>query len=132
MTGAFLKVLAGVFVGLILWVFLDRQNKDVSLLLTIIVCVLAITAGFSFLQPVIAFAERICDTGGLDNDLLSVLLKAVGLTVVSEICTSICNDAGNSAMGKALQTTAAIVIIWISLPVLEKLMSLLEKILGKV
>ena len=132
MINIFIKAATGILVGLILWIFLDRHNKDVSLLLTLLVCALAMIAASSFIQPVIDFLQKIRDIGQLDKDLLSVLLRVVGIGLIAEICTSICSDAGNAAMGKALQMVSSAVILWMSIPVFEKLLSLLDKILGKV
>lgn len=132
MMGVFLKAAAGVLVGLILWIFLDRHNKDVSLLLTLAVCTFAMIIGSYFIEPVIRFLQKIGNVGQLDKDLLSVLLRTVGIGLISEICASICSDAGNAAMGKALQMVSSVVILWLSIPVFEKLLSLLDKILGKV
>lgn len=128
----FLKATAGVLTALILWLSLNKNTKDLSVLLTLAVSAMILTAAFAFLQPVVDFVRKIVSLGDLDDDLLSVILKVVGIGMIGEICTLICKDAGNESMGKALQIMSAIVVLWISVPVFEKLLSLLDKILGTV
>lgn len=128
----FWKTSAGVLTALILWVALSKYSKDISVLLTTAVCVMGFFAAFSTLRPVINFIRRVQSVGGLDGELLSVLLKAVGIGLISEICVLICKDAGNEAMGKALGLLSTVTILWISIPVFDKLLSLLDKILGAV
>lgn len=128
----FLKAVAGVLTALILWLCLNKHSKDLSVLLTLAVCAMAFTAAITFLQPVVNFLQKIQAIGDLDEDLLSVVLKSVGIGLIGEICTLICKDAGNESMGKVLQTVSSVVVLWMSIPVFEKLLSLLDKILGTV
>ncbi len=128
----FIKATAGIFAALILWLNLHKQTKELSVLLTTAVCVLVITAAIGFLQPVIEFINRLQSIGNLDNDLLSIVLKVVGIGLLTEFTASICKDAGNESMGKALQVLSTAVVLWLSLPVFEKLLSLLDEILGTV
>ena len=128
----FLKVSAGVMVGLILWLCVSKQGKDISTLLTMAVCAMVFVAALAFLQPVIRFVDKLQSVGQLENELISVILKAVGIGVIGEICTMICKDAGNESLGKVLQLFASIVVVWMTLPVFERLLSLLDTILGTV
>ena len=128
----FLKVSAGVMVGLILWLCVSKQGKDISALLTMAVCAMVFAAALAFLQPVIRFVDKLQSVGQLENELISVILKAVGIGVIGEICTMICKDAGNESLGKVLQLFASIVVVWMTLPVFERLLSLLDTILGTV
>lgn len=126
----FLKTVAGVLVALILWISLSGQKKEFSVLLTMTICAMIVTVFVSFIQPVIDFVKKIQDIGNIDTDLLSVVIRAVGIGVTAEIAALICKDAGNETMGKALQLLSTAVILWMSIPVFEKLLSLLDKILG--
>ncbi|MBR5022170.1 MAG: hypothetical protein IKY18_03085 [Oscillospiraceae bacterium] len=128
----FWKTVAGILTAIILWINLNKSNKDSSVLMTLAVCAMAIMAAASFLQPVVSFIKKIQGIGKLDEGLVSVVLKVVGVGIVSEIASLICKDAGNESMGKTLQFIAAATVLWISIPVFEKLLALLEKILGGV
>ena len=128
----FLKTAAGILTALILWVSLNKHSKDISVLMTMAVCAMVIIAAISFLQPIVEFLRKIQSVGNLDEDLLSVILKVVGIGIIAELSALICKDAGNESMGKALQFMSAAVVLWISIPVFEELLSLLDKILGAV
>ena len=126
----FLRAIAGVLIALILWICLGKQNKDFSLLLTLLVCAMIFAASVSFLRPLMQFVKKIQNLGNLDGNLVSVVIKSVGIGIIGEICGLICKDAGNESMGKALQFLSTTVVLWISIPVFEKLLSLLDNILG--
>ena len=128
----FLKAVAGVLTAVILWLCIDKDNKGVSVLLTIGVCTMIVTIAATFLQPIISFVFEIQHLGELDSDLLGVVLKVVGIGLLTEVSMMICKDAGNETMGKSLQLLSSAAVIWISIPVFEKLISLLETILGTI
>jgi len=92
--------------------------------------VLVIGAGFSYLSSVFSFFGRLQQLIGLDNDLLQILLKAVGVAIMGEIAGLVCADAGQASMGKAVQILTAAVILWISLPLYSQILSLIEELLN--
>ena len=128
----FLKATAGILTALILWLSLHKHTKDLSVLLTMVVCAMVIIAAVSFFRPVFDFISKIQKICNVDNDLLTIILKVVGIGLITEFSSLICKDAGNESMGKALQVLSSAVVLWMSLPVFEKLLSLLDKILGTV
>lgn len=128
----FLKVIAGVLIALVLSLVLDKQGKDISLLLILTVCTMVMLVIVNYLQPVLDFIKRLQIMGQLDPEILEILMKAVGIGLIAEITGLICVDAGNGALGKTLQMLAGAVIIWMSIPLLNQLLTLIEKILGEV
>ena len=128
----FFKAVAVVLVTVILGLALHRQGKDFSLLLTVVACCVVVTAALTYLDPVISFFGELRNLGRLDSDMLKILMKAVGIGLLAEVASLICSDAGNAALGKTIQILAAAVVLWISLPLLNSLMALVQQILGEV
>lgn len=128
----FLKAAAGVLITVILSLALMKREKDIGMLLTIAGCCMVVVAAVTYLQPVIDFFRELQRLGQLDSGLLGILLKAVGIGLLAEITGLICADAGNAALGKALQVLASAVVLWLSIPLLQSLMELVQEILGEV
>ena len=128
----FLKVTAGILIALVLYLILAKQNKDYSLMLTAAVCCLAAVSLVSYIQPVVGFVYKLQALSQLNTDMMKILLKAVGIALLSEIVNLICVDAGNATLGKMLQILASATILWLSLPLLNGLIDLIEKILGAI
>lgn len=128
----FLKAVAGVLTAIVLWLCVNKDNKGVSVLLTLAVCTMVISVSAIFLRPVIDFIHKIQFLGELDEELLSVVLKVVGIGLLAEISMMICKDAGNETMAKSLQILSSAAVIWMSIPVFERLLTLLDNILGTI
>lgn len=128
----FYKALAGVLITVILCVFLAKSNKDYSTLITMTACCLIIISAITYLQPVMDFISRLKRIADLDNEAVSTIVKAVGVGVITEIVGMICADAGYASLDKALKLVTSAVILWLSIPLFEALLALLETILGNI
>lgn len=130
MMSIFLKSATGVLAALTVWLCISKYNKDISTIITLTVCAMVIIGAMTYIRPVLEFLDKLQAAGNLDRELISVVMKVVGIAIIGELCTLVCKDAGNESMGKALQFLSASVAIWLSIPVFEKLLSLLDRILG--
>lgn len=128
----FLKAVAGVLTAVILWLSVNKENKGISVLLTLAVCIMVFSVCAYFIQPIVEFIHKLEALGEIDEALLSVILKVVGIGLLTEICTAICKDSGNESMGKSLHILSTVAVIWLSIPVFERLITLLDKILGTI
>ena len=125
----FIKATAGALIALILYLILMKTGKEFSLLL--IIAVVSMIAGITlvFLQPIVAFIEKLIAIGHFDSDMLEIVLKAVGIGLLAEITGLICADTGSASLGKILQIMASAVILWLSIPLFTSLIDLVEEIL---
>ena len=74
------------------------------------VCCMGAMIAISYLEPVLDFPRELETLGDLQVDMLGILLKAVGIGLVSEIAGLVCTDAGNGSLGKTLQMLGSAVI----------------------
>lgn len=125
----YLKATACVLVAAVLCLTVSKHTKELSLLLVMAVCCMVVIAAVTYLTPVISFFEKLQTVGNLDTDMLRILFKAVGIGLTAEITSLICEDAGNSALGKGLKLLASAVILWLSVPLFTALVDLVEEIL---
>ncbi len=128
----FFKAAAAILLTVIVGHVLATQGKDFSVLLIISVSCMVLATSVSFFQKIFTFLYALEEAGGLNSEVLSILLKTIGIGLLSEVVTMICNDSGNQALGKALQILSSAVILWLCIPMFNKLMDLLEGILRAV
>lgn len=125
------KVLGGALVTAILSLALRQQGKDTAMLLGIAAVAMVALVGFVYLKPVIEFVQTLQDISQVHEEQFTILLKSVGIGMVSEIASLICADSGNTALGKSIQIMASAVILWLSLPLMQSLLELTQQMLGE-
>ena len=128
----FVKAAAAVLIAVVLVTVLSKNSKDMATVLGICVCTIVLLAAVSFLSPVVQFVQRLQELGGLDNTMVTILLKAVGVGLISEVAVLICSDSGNQGMGNALEYLAGGVILYLSIPLFTELLELMQTILGEI
>lgn len=128
----FLQAVGLSLIGVILALVVGRQSQDMGLLLSMGVCAMVCTAGAGYLSALVDFLGEIRALGGLDREVLSVLLKCAGIGLLAQLAGLICADAGQSAMGRAVELLANAAVLFLSLPLLRQMIALLEEVLGQV
>lgn len=125
----FLKAIAGVLVAVVLNQVVQVRDKHFSVLLVLAVCCMVFTLAGKYIEQILAFFDNIKSIGGLNGDILRIMLKSFGICLLAELSTTICQDAGNLALGKMIQLISSVCVIWISLPAFSELITLAQSIL---
>ena len=121
--GYYLQAVGAVLLTAVLGLTLANRGKEYGIVLTILVCCMVLVIAFTYLDPVLKFLQ--------ETEMLLTLLKVVGIALLGEMSALICNDAGNSSLGKTLQILGSAVILWIAIPIFRSLINLLQRILGE-
>ena len=130
--GEYLRFAAAALIGLILVLVVGRQSRDLGMLLSLAVCVLLALGAMDFLEPVLELLNELKRLGELDGGAVGILLRCAGIGMISELAGLLCADAGEGAMGRALQICANAAILWLSLPLLRQVLTMIGEVLAKV
>lgn len=128
----FIKATAGILLTVVICLILSKYSKDYSVILAICVCCMVVLIAVGYLQKIIAFIEKLTSAGNLNQDLIDILFKAVGIGLLTEITSMICIDAGNTALAKSIQLLSSAVILWLCIPLFNELLELVEGVFGAV
>lgn len=128
----FLKITSAVLITVVVCLVLHKNGADMTMLVSTAACSLIILVAAVFLQPVVDFCSRLLQLGKLDRNIMDILLKAVGIGLLSQIVGLICVDSGRQSLAKTLQFVAVAATLWLALPLLEELIVLLDAVLGAI
>lgn len=132
MTQIFLRCAAAAIISVVLILTLRGKNSEIALTVSLACCCLIAVCAVNILAPVMDFIDTLCSKGELDRQMLSILLKIVGIGFLGELSATVCADSGNSAIGKMLQILASAVVLYLALPLFSALLELVERILGSI
>ena len=126
----FWKTTAFVLLTVILSLSLDKTERDISAVMGIVALCVAACAAVTILNPVLNYLVELQRLFHLPDDLISILLKAVGIALVAELSASICADAGNASLGKMLQILGGAAVLTLSVPMFRTLMTIIREMIG--
>lgn len=127
----FWKTAGGILLAVILGLAVGKREKDLGLILTATACIMTTTAVIHLMIPVLDLIRKLQSMGNISDEILSILLKCSGVGLITEIVDSVCKDAGSASMGKAVHMLGSAAIFWLSIPVLNMFLSVLQQILEK-
>ena len=126
----FWKTTALVLLTVILSLSLDKTERDISAVMGIVALCIAACAAVTILKPVLNYLVELQRLFHLPDDLISILMKAVGIALVAELSASICADAGNASLGKMLQILGGAAVLTLSVPMFRTLMTIIKEMIG--
>ena len=106
-----------------------KEVPDLALALTLGGCALAAGLLLSYVEPVLTLGRSLADRAGLDGSLTGPLWKCLGLSLITRVAAAVCADAGQSALSKLVELGGGLLCLWVSLPLLQGVLALIEELL---
>lgn len=126
----YFKGAAGIMLAAVLGLALQKQEKDLSAVLTAAVIAMAAVLMLRLLEPVLELLRLLEQVGNLRSDALELLLKAAGIGLTAEVAGLVCADAGNAALAKMLRLLGTAAILCLSVPMFTALLECITEMVG--
>ena len=126
----FLKIVSLVLLTVVLGLSVGKTEKDISAVLGMVSLCIAACAAVTVLEPVLDYLEALRRVFNLPDELVSTLLKAVGIALTAELSAAVCTDAGSASLGKILQILGGAVVLSLSIPMFRTLMTIIKEMTG--
>lgn len=126
----FLKIVSLVLLTVVLGLSVGKTEKDISAVLGMVSLCIAACAAVTVLEPVLDYLVELRRVFNLPDELVSTLLKAVGIALTAELSAAVCTDAGSASLGKILQILGGAVVLSLSIPMFRTLMTIIKEMIG--
>lgn len=127
-----IKIIGVAFVTSVASIVLRATKPELSFAVTVTGIIVILLFIVDSLQTTLAIFSNISTVTGVDNGLLKILLKIVGVGYLTEFGAGILNDFGSSAVADKVILGGKLTIVVLSLPIIESLLTLIESFLGLV
>ena len=115
---SFLKIICGVFVGVILAIKLKGTDSSIGMYLSLALSVFVLFYAVEKMNYVVDFFDKVIDGIGLEEGYLEILIKIVGISYLCEFTSNICREAGFSAVAGQVEISGKLTMMVISMPIL--------------
>lgn len=106
-------------------VLLRKKTPEQALLLTTAILVVVMTRCIALAAPLIEELQGLFEKAGVDTAHVSILLRTVAAALVTRFGADLCKDGGSQALATAVETTGAVAVLLIALPLLRAVVDLL-------
>lgn len=122
-------IAAVALIGSLSALFLKREVKELSLLLSIVTSVILLSLVTAGALEILSLLRQLAETAEISDALLAPMLKVLGSEVVTNLVANICRDAGEGGVASAVELTGAICALYTSIPVIQAVLILIEELL---
>lgn len=127
---AALRISSLAVVAAVLCLVVRQREKPLALLLSLAACAAVLLLGLRFFSPVLSVVERLRDLSGLNEAVTAPLLKVTGIGLLTQVAGSVCEDAEERTLAKAVEIGGSVLSVYAALPLLSAALELLEEMLG--
>lgn len=116
-------------IGALFSLLLKKNSPETALLLTLAVgCAILYFAMEVITALVDFFVETAAETG-LTGAVVSVLLKAAGIAVITKFVVCICDESGQKTAAAAVELTGAALALYTALPLIKSVLDMVDSFL---
>ena len=126
----FWKAAAILILTVVLGSAIGKTEKDLTVVLSLSACCIILMVALQYLSDVLAFLWELGNRVSDRNPFTGILMRIAGVSLVTEVSSLLSSDAGHSSLGKAMQILGNSVILFLSLPILEAFLTVIQEIMG--
>lgn len=124
-----IKVIGISLVSLVIIIIVKQYKPEFTIYVSLAAGIIILSMTFSTLSEIIDLIKSYADKVSVSNKFILILLKITGIAILAEFATSICKDAGETAIASKLDMASKVIIISASIPIITSLLEIILKIL---
>lgn len=124
-TGVLTAVAGVLLCAGVLSTVLRTHRPELAMGLSLLAGVLVLGVVLSRLTPFLHSLKQMLALGGLSDGAFSVVLKGVGVCLLTQLTADICRDAGQSALAGKAELAGRVLLLILSVPLYQQILSLI-------
>lgn len=124
-----LSVCGVVFCIVILSKVLEKTSKEYVILISIVSCLMILSYLLLQLTPILDLIYQLTSILNDGQDIYILLLKSLGICIVTNLAVDICKDSGETALSSVVLMCGKVCILILSIPLLNELISIIRQVI---
>lgn len=109
----------------VLSTLLRSQRPELAVGLGLVAGVLVVGVLLGQVSSLIGVLRRMLTLGGLSDSYLSVVLRAAGVCLLTQLTADTCRDAGESALAGKAELAGRVLMLLLAVPLFEQVLTLI-------
>lgn len=120
------RIIGVAFVTAVAAIVLKSSKPELSFAVTVTGVIIILIFVADMLQNTVNIISSIAGMTGIENGLIKILLKIVGIGYLTEFSAGLLNDFGSNAVADKVTLAGKLTILVLSLPVIESVLGLIR------
>ncbi len=123
------KIIGIAFLAVVIIIILKQSRPEFAIYASILTGIIILSMIMGSLEKIIELIRNISNKANINVQFLEIILKITAIAILSEFAVSICKDSGENAIASKVDASGKIIIITMSIPIINALLSTVLKIL---
>lgn len=115
-------------ISAVLFVVIKKYSPEYIIFAEIGSVLLVFLYLYPYIKDIIDFYYEYADYGGIDASYLKIVLKSIGIALLTQFASDICKDSGQSALAGKIEFAGKLLIAVLALPVAKTLIAVALKV----
>ena len=115
--------------GSALVLVIKPKAPELGLLLAITVSILLLVLGMELLRGIFDFMEMLQTAAQLSPEMITPVMKAVGIGILTRISADICKDAGQGSIASVVELVGVLTALFVALPLMQTVFQMIGRLL---
>ena len=124
------KIVGVGFVTAISAILLKQTKPELAFAVTIAGVIIVLMLAADMLEETLGALDSISRLTGVENGLVKILLKIVGIGYLTEFAAGVLEDFGSPSVADKVVLAGKLAIVAASLPLISRVLSVLNTVLG--
>ena len=120
-----LKIIGVAFITTVAAILLKGTKPELSFAVTVMGVIVILLFIIDAMRTTLAIFTVIAEMTGIENSLIKILVKIIGVGYLTEFASGILNDFGSNAVADKVVLCGKLTIVVLSLPILKGLLQMI-------
>jgi stage III sporulation protein AD len=116
-------------IATVIIIILKAQRPEMAIQVSMLTGVVIFLLVAGKISSVIDILKSYASKTSIDMAYISILLKIIGITYITEFGAEVCKDAGEASIASKIELAGKVVIILMAIPIITSLLDLITKIM---
>jgi stage III sporulation protein AD len=121
------KICAIGLLAAVLALTVKQYKPEIALLISAGAAVIILFIVADYIFEAVTVLSTLSEKAGVNSDLLSAVLKIIGVGYIAEFSAGVCEDSGNKSIGDKITFAAKIIILIAALPMLTAVIDIITQ-----
>ena len=117
-------------IAALLCVVLRPLHPELAMILSLAAGSILLLAVVGEVGQVLALAQKMMEKAHLPGAYMPILLKALGICLLTQVACDTCRDAGETALSVKLEMAGKIAVLVLSLPLFEEILMVIQALIA--
>ena len=114
-----IKAFAFSAVCAVIGLLLKKQNPEIAILIVIVSASAILMIAFGVFKDIYDYIKEISSYAEIEPAIVSVIIKTLGIGIVSKFSADVCKDANHGAVATSVELLGSVTAIYLALPLIK-------------